>query len=77
MNLKSEVERLAVAFRNAPCSPSHAHADVWNLIARVGGRTAITYGCYLSTPFRQRWKKQSLGLDIASALDEVAACIPS
>ena len=70
---KIEVERLAVSFRNAPSSPAHSHVDVWNLIERIGGRTAITYGCFISTPFRSRWKKRDLGLSIASALDEVAA----
>ncbi|EIQ01613.1 hypothetical protein OpiT1DRAFT_00185 [Opitutaceae bacterium TAV1] len=69
---KTEIERLATAFRNAPASPSHKHADVWNTIEKVGGRAAIVYGMFLATPFRQRWKKRDLGLDVASALDAAA-----
>lgn len=72
MKTKLEIERLACAFRNAPASPQHAHVDTWNAIAEIGGRCAITYGIFLATPFRQRWKKRDLGLDIASALEEVA-----
>lgn len=73
MKTRIQIEQLATAFRNAPASPSHSHADVWNAIAEIGGRCAITYGCFLATPFRQRWKKRYLGLDIASALDEAAS----
>ncbi len=69
---RTEIEQVATMFRNAPCAPSHSHAYVWNLIAAVGGRAAITYGCYLATPLRQRWKKRDLGLAVASALDEAA-----
>jgi hypothetical protein len=69
---KIEIERLATSFRNAPASPSHNHADVWNAIEQIGGRAAITYGMFLATPFRQRWKKQDLGLDVASALESAA-----
>lgn len=68
-----EIEQLAVRFRTFPKSAELAHADVWNAIEAVGGRTAITYGCYLATPLRQRWKKQDLALDVASALDQAAA----
>jgi hypothetical protein len=74
---RNELERLAVQFRNAPCSPSHSSADTWNAIAEVGGRTAITYGVWLATPIRSRWKKRDLGLDIASALDEAASRLPN
>lgn len=73
MKTKSEILQLAASFRNAPASPAHNHVDVWNTIAEVGGRAAITYGCFLATPFRQRWKKRDLGLDVASALEEAAA----
>jgi hypothetical protein len=69
---KTEIERLATAFRSAPASPSHNHADVWNAIEEVGGRAAILYGMFLATPFRHRWKKRDLGLDVASALDAAA-----
>lgn len=75
MKTKLEIEALAIAFRNAPCSPNHAHADTWNAIEAIGGRTAITYGCYLSTPSRSRWKKHDLALDIASAPDSFAATL--
>lgn len=70
---KIEIERLAVAFRNAPNSPNHAATDTWNAIAKIGGHTAILYGRYLATPLRQRWKKYDLGLTIAAALDAEAA----
>lgn len=71
-----EIERLATAFRNAPNSPAHNHVDVWNAFARIGGRAAILYGIWSATPFRSRWKKHDLGLDIASALDAKATQTP-
>jgi hypothetical protein len=73
---KLRLEQLAIQFRNAPCSPSHAHADVWNLIADLGGPAAITYGCYLSTPLRSRWKKRDLGLDVAAAIERQTRALP-
>lgn len=72
MPTKIEVERMAVSFRNAPSSPGHSHVDVFAAFEKIGGRAAILYGMHLATPFRQRWKKCDLGLDIASALDEAA-----
>lgn len=68
---KIEIERIAVAFRNDPRG-NHGHADVWNAMEKIGGRTAILYGMHLATPARYRWKKHDLGLDVASALDAVA-----
>jgi hypothetical protein len=68
-----EIERLAVAFRTAPASPGHNSADTWNLIEKIGGRTAIVYGMFLATPFQQRWKKTDYGLNVASALEAIIA----
>jgi hypothetical protein len=71
-SLKNQVLQLAVAFRNDPASPAHRHAEVYSLIAYVGGRAAILYGMWAVTTPLHRVKKREFGLEVSSALSEYA-----
>lgn len=63
-----EIETLETRFRLAPASTNLNHVEDYNLIASIGGESAIAYGIWIATPFRQRWKKAERGLAVADAL---------
>ena len=67
------LDRLATNFYNTPGSPNLKHFEVWNTIESVGGETAINYGIYLATPFRQRWKQRDAAWKVSDCLRRVIA----
>lgn len=70
---KTEIQRLALFFRNDSLNPRLLQKDVWSILGAIGGEAAILYGVYYGQPGHYFEQQRQLAKKVAEALEKYVA----